>query len=438
MKTSDAKTIFASFPGFRVYVGFSGGADSTAALLLARNAAQSVGFSLKAVHFNHHLRGAESDAEALAAEQTACALGVDFVKYDIYPVPGSGVETRARAERLKVWQSLAAGDAQSVVVLGHHLDDRVEDLLLRLGRGSNVSGAVGLRREKVVAGVRFFRPLYDWRRSEVEEFLRKNQIGFWAQDSSNFQNDTMRNLLRNRILPELYAANPACREGFAAALENLAADAAYLENLAAERMLKGDPGSVDFWRELPPPLFCRALRMFLAERGAVDVVNAAALRRFGEMVEKRTAGKVPFGGSITLCIAGNRIFVAGDTPQEKVWHWQSEPELFWGDYRFKVEKTASLPADVSADEAFFSAVQLPETLSVGAAAEGEKMVPFGAVYPVKVKKLRIDRKIPAYPVLPLLRDQHGRVLWMPFCRHSAHCQVRPGEEIIRIFGEKME
>ena len=53
--------------GGNLFVGFSGGADSTAALLLTSELRDELGFRLTAVHFNHHLRGAESDAEAAAA-----------------------------------------------------------------------------------------------------------------------------------------------------------------------------------------------------------------------------------------------------------------------------------------------------------------------------------------------------------------------------------
>ena len=71
MKSFFNDTIFVPFSGFHLYAGFSGGADSTAALLLAKAASEKYGFDLTAVHFNHHLRGEESDAEALAAENFA-------------------------------------------------------------------------------------------------------------------------------------------------------------------------------------------------------------------------------------------------------------------------------------------------------------------------------------------------------------------------------
>ncbi len=438
MKTGYSDTIFAPFSGFRVYVGFSGGADSTAALLLTASAAEKYGFTLSAVHFNHHLRDEESDSEALAAEKFAAAVKVPFQKFDLYPAPGRGVEMRAREERLKVWKLLAGNNEKCAVVLGHHLDDRVEDLLLRLGRGSNVSGAVGLRRERVLGGVRFFRPLYDWRRSEVEEFLRSRDISVWAEDSSNGENDACRNLLRNRILPDLYAANPGSRDGFAAALENLTADAEFLEAEAASRIAAGEPENVGFWKKLPDALFGRALRMFLMKKELADLVNGASIRRFREMVDSGRSGEIPFSGGAVLRISGGRICTVAAVPPEKMWHWRDEPEIFWGSCRFRMETVSSVPEKVSANEAFFDAESLPEFLSLGAAEDGEKMVPFGSVSAVKVKKLRTDRRIPAYPALPLLRDSGRRVLWMAFVRHSAHCPVRAGGGILRIFGEKTE
>ena len=103
-----------------------------------------------------------------------------------------------------------------------------------------------------------------------------------------------------------------------------------------------------------------------------------------------------------------------------------------------MEKVTAVPENVSPAEAYFDAVSFPETVFIGAPLPGDVMLPFGGREPVKVKKLRIDRKIPAYPVLPLLYDRERRVLWMPFCRHCGHCPARAGGEIIRIFGEKIE
>ena len=66
------------------------------------------------------------------------------------------------------------------------------------------------------------------------------------------------------------------------------------------------------------------------------------------------------------------------------------------------------------------------------------MVPFGRKNPVKVKDLRIKRKIPPFPVNPVLRDGQGNVIWLPGIRHSGEYPALPGGEIVMISGEKTE
>ena len=139
-------------------VGFSGGADSTAALLMLHERMKN-GNRLVAVHFNHHLRGAESDSEAVNARNFAKLRNIEFRLIDLDIAPGSNLEARARQARLEAWKKLVAEYENAIVVTGHHQDDCIENMFLRMGRGSNVSGLTGLQITSEVEGVKFFRPL---------------------------------------------------------------------------------------------------------------------------------------------------------------------------------------------------------------------------------------------------------------------------------------
>jgi hypothetical protein len=65
------------------------------------------------------------------------------------------------------------------------------------------------------------------------------------------------------------------------------------------------------------------------------------------------------------------------------------------------------------------------------------MLPFGRKHPVKVKDLRIKRKLPAYPVMPSVRDRDGRTVWLPGVRHSGEYPAEPGSRMRLFFAEKM-
>lgn len=420
-------------------VGFSGGADSTAALLWAAAQAQKCGSRVVAVHFNHHLRGSESDAEAAHAAAFAAARKVEFRLIDLDIAPGGNLESRARHARLDAWKNLCGEYDDPVVITGHHQDDRIENMFLRIGRGSNVSGLTGLQECAEVGGVKFFRPLLHWSRMEIEEFLRSENVDIWAVDSSNLTCDYARNALRNKILPELYRLFPGGRNAVAQTLDNLAADAEYLERETYRLYRDGEPETVDFWQKLPPALLPRAAQMFVAEKcGGKLPLNRSSLQRFSDAVRAGSSGIVPLSGSRSLRISGGRLSVNADTPPALVWNRCEQAEVRWGGWILAAEPAAEIPVSTGRFEAYFDGETLPEILTVGAAEPGEKMLPFGGTAAVKIKKLRIDRKIPAFPAVPVVRDGDGRVLWVAGVRHSDHCKVEKNRRCIRIFAEKAE
>jgi len=419
--------------------GFSGGADSTAALLWALENLQDSGDRIVAVHFNHHLRGSESDAEAAHAAEFAAVRNVEFRLVDLDIAPGSNLESRARQARLEAWHKLCCEYENPVVITGHHQDDCIENMFLRIGRGSNVSGLTGLQRYAEIGGVKFFRPLLEMSRAEIEIFLHDRGVDRWAVDSSNLTGDHRRNVLRNQILPELYRIFPGGRNAVAQTLDNLTADAEYLERETHRLYREGEPETVDFWQRLPPALFARAAQLFVNEKcGSGLPLNRSSLQRFSDAVRSGTGGVIPLSGGRSLRISGGRLRVNDDTPGVLLWNWREQPELRWGKWLLTAEPAAEVPAQAGLDEAFFDPDTLPEVLTVGAAEAGEKMTPFGTSRTVSIKKLRIDRKIPAFPAVPVVRDGARRVLWVAQVRHSDLCKVEKKRFCIRIFVEKTE
>ena len=434
MKISSMAAVFSPFRSFRVLVGFSGGADSSALLLLAEHFAGEFDFDLTAVHFNHHLRGVESDIEAEKAAEFASRRGIKFHKEDIYPAPGNGVEARAREERLKVWKRLCANDPRCVVMLGHHADDRIENFFLRMGRGSNSGGLCGLRQEYILEGVHFFRPLFSWRRKDVEDFLRSGGVFQWAEDSSNFQNDAVRNILRNRILPELYNVLPGGDAGVCRSLDNLEKDADFLEQEALEKFNSGDLERTGFWKSLHPALFCRVFRKYLdAFYGEMMPVSADSLERFSAAVSNGKNAIVPLSGKRELRIVNGKIFCTGSDGFDDgkvLWKWHDEKSIRWNGWHFSWELRKNIPEELSYFDSCFDMDLLPEELCIRAIAPGDRMKPFKSEKTVKLKTLRIDRKIPAYPPSPVVIGDE-RIIWAPGIRHSGEFTVvENGKKII--------
>jgi tRNA(Ile)-lysidine synthase len=211
------------------YVGFSGGIDSTALLLML----VAAGIPVTAVHFEHGLRGDESKADCAWCEEFCRARSIRFLSRSLEVLgnrrEGEGIEEAARRLRLEAWQSLVANG--TVVFLGHHADDVLEDLFLRLARGSNSSGLTGLREYRELNGLMIHRPLLDLRKDDLEKWLLEQGVADWRIDRTNAESEYRRNAVRNELLPlarRIFEGDG----GFRRSLEVLRADADYLERLA--------------------------------------------------------------------------------------------------------------------------------------------------------------------------------------------------------------
>ena len=419
-------------------VGFSGGADSTAALLLLHERMEQ-GNRLVAVHFNHHLRGAESDAEAENASRFAAERKIEFRLIDLDIAPGGNLEARARQARLEAWKILCAEYEAPVVVTGHHQDDCIENLFLRMGRGSNVSGLTGLEITSEVEGVKFFRPLIIYSRKEIEAFLLERGIASWAVDSSNLECDYSRNVLRNRILPELYDLFPGGRKAFCRTLDNLRDDAAFIDSEALFRYRNAEERfEIDFWRGQFRALTVRMLKLLCQEFFNDErPLTSGAVESFETMVESRSSGICVLDEKRKLYFADGKIYPFEPTGDfELSWNWKSVSELaVSGKWLLRCEIVETLPETCGVWEAFFDLEALPETLTVTPASPGEKMVPFGRENPVSLKKLRVDAKVPAHLAPPVLKGEN-QIIWFPGVRRSNLAPVGKKSRIIRFFIEK--
>lgn len=195
-------------------VAVSGGADSTA--LLRAMGELRPGGDLIAAHFNHRLRGAESDGDAAFVRALATSHGIRFVE-ESAPAPsprtaGSGDEGSAspseealRRERYRFLERTAAVAGAPVVLTAHTADDQAETILHHLLRGTGLRGLGGIpacRPLSPGSDVLLVRPLLELSRGEIVSWL--TELGQpWRTDSSNESAVYTRNRLRRDLLPLL-------------------------------------------------------------------------------------------------------------------------------------------------------------------------------------------------------------------------------------------
>ena len=188
--------------GDRLIVGVSGGVDSMVLLHLLNACRETFDLSLIVAHVNHGFRPAESEKEAELVQEESARLRVPFEygKFNVREFQKTGglsPQDAARRIRFHFFDDLLRKHRAQKVALGHHADDQVETILLRLIRGSGLRGLKGIlpiRERKVI------RPLLEVWREEVESFALEKKIPFLS-DSSNSKKDYLRNRIRLALVP---------------------------------------------------------------------------------------------------------------------------------------------------------------------------------------------------------------------------------------------
>ncbi len=167
-------------PGQRIGLAVSGGPDSLALLLLAHAAFPGL---IEAATVDHRLRVASADEAAQVA--TLCAsIGVPHATLSVEaPLPRGNVSAQARDRRYGLLQRWFGERGLSWLLTGHHADDQLETMVMRLNRGAGVGGLASVR----VRNGRTLRPLLGWRHAELVALVE--HAGWDAVDDPSNRDD---------------------------------------------------------------------------------------------------------------------------------------------------------------------------------------------------------------------------------------------------------
>ncbi len=426
----------ALFPaGAAVTAALSGGADSVAMLHLLLSLRTELGITLRAAHYNHHLRGAASDGDEAFCRELCRSLDVPL------RCGGGDVAAFAREQKISVelaarklrYAFLLAGDG--LVATAHNAGDSLETVLMNLTRGAALRGLRGIppKRDRVV------RPLLCLSRHEIEDYLARHGLPH-VSDESNGEGFCRRNRVRRAVVPALLAENPSLLDNLSRTLLALREDEALLGG-QSDALLAGAARTGGYDAEAlldaPRPLRRRALRRLLEDAGLRDV-TAAHLEAAEALLRSGPSARLDLPGGVTL----RRVYGLV-TAQAEEW----EPfEPFWlplpGEVPLSGGRTLRCRGPLPFDPALPGLLlRPPGPLLVRPRRPGDRLRLSGGEK--SVKKLLIDKKIPAalragLPVLewegraaavwgvgtdPALRPRHGedcyQILLQGGTRHDA-------------------
>ena len=192
----------------KVLVALSGGADSIALL----NVLLSLGYQCECAHCNFHLRGEESNRDERFVRSVCGKLDValhvkHFDTQSYATIKGISIEMAARELRYDWFEDLRKSCGAGVIAVAHHRDDSVETFLLNLIRGTGINGLKGISPKNGY----IVRPLLQESRKSIEDYLEA--IGqAYITDSTNLQDEYVRNKIRLNLLPLMKEINPSVAE----------------------------------------------------------------------------------------------------------------------------------------------------------------------------------------------------------------------------------
>ena len=192
-------------------VALSGGADSVCLLLVCK----SLGYDVEAVHCNFHLRGEEADRDEMFCQQLCEREAVPFhrVHFDTLTYASLhkvSIEMAARELRYNYFEQLRLSIGADDILVAHHRDDSVETVIMNLIRGTGIHGLQGIKPRNG----HIVRPLLCVGRKEIEGWLKDRGQDF-VTDSTNLEDDVVRNKIRLNLIPLLEGINPSVSENIA-------------------------------------------------------------------------------------------------------------------------------------------------------------------------------------------------------------------------------
>ncbi len=295
--------------GDRVLCAVSGGADSMAMLWCLHSLRQELQITVSAAHFNHHLRGAESERDEKFVRDFCQAHGIaltvggaDVGQYA--RAHGMGIEAAARECRY----AFLEGCPCEKIATAHTADDNAETVLLHLLRGSGLRGLCGIPPKRG----RLVRPMLSVTRGQITAFLQAEGIA-WVEDSTNAREDCERNRLRHRVMPLL----PQLSKRITAQSALLREEDAYLDGLAAA-LLREENGvyATAPLLHAPQVLQRRALRLITRGKLTQDVSMAHITALQGLIASPNPSAQISLPNGYLARRRYDGIEIVRETPAE--------------------------------------------------------------------------------------------------------------------------
>ncbi len=374
--------------GDSITCAVSGGADSVALLFALYLLRDKLGIYLQAAHFNHGLRGAESDRDEDFVRQLCHRYDIELSVGAGNVTPGKkGLEAAARDARYAFLNTLPGK-----IATAHTADDNAETVLMHLVRGTGLKGLGGI----APMNGKLIRPMLSVTRRDVLAFLEEYHLDY-VTDSSNETDDFLRNRLRHKIMPILKKENPRFSENTSETALRLRQDECVLSELA-----KATSTEVSQLRQLPEALQFRKYADFLEQSG-VPEPEAEHLKLLHKLVmSDNPSAKASFPGGVLICRNYDKLEKVSLCHRTEPKSLTCPGEVLYSNFKI----SCCQAGEIENSSECFSV--LPKGQMVVRSREPGDSIRLSAGT-TSLKKLFSDKKIPANcrDTIPVIADDEG-------------------------------
>ena len=376
-------------PGDTVVCAVSGGADSVAMLFAFYLWKDKLGITLEAVHFNHHLRGEESNRDEAFVRELCDRYDVPLHVGSAEVKPGKkGLEAAARDARYAFLRGL-----NGKIATAHTADDNAETVLMHLIRGTGLKGLGGIT---PIHG-NIIRPMLNVTRRDVEEFLKEWCLSH-IEDSSNETDAFLRNRIRHHVMPLLTAENPRIAENLSQMALRLRED----EDFLSQQSNFGILPTVETLKNMHPAQRSRWLETFLKQSGVKEPEDSHIAMAKALVFSEKPSAQASFPGGVTITRSYDRLEVLKE---------DALPETVTlpcpGEIQLPGLRVTCSPATEIRNTPDTFTVRPVGTITLRSRQSGDSIRLSGGTK--SLKKLFIDRKIPASERnrIPVICDELG-------------------------------
>ena len=213
-----------------IVVGVSGGPDSITLLTCLNKYKEYLGITVICAHVNHLIR-VDSTEDEQYVENMCEKMGIKcYVKREnieeLAKEQKKGTEEVGRKIRYDFFDEIAKKENANKIAIAHNMNDNAETMLLNIIRGTGMQGLEGIQAEEYG---KYIRPLINCAREEIEEYCEKNNLQPRI-DSTNKENIYKRNIVRNKILPQMKEINPNIVENLSRLSKIIKSENSYIKN----------------------------------------------------------------------------------------------------------------------------------------------------------------------------------------------------------------